>query len=124
MPGLSLSSIGELLDILPDAVVMVDAGSIIVYCNQAVESLLGYAPVELQGQPLTVLLPAILIWMLGFEVASSFWKVQTDYLMATTQGEYLLDGLRWIGWLPFAALFLWVRERLVLRNARLARSPQ
>lgn len=73
-------------------------------------------------KPLTVLLPALLIWMLGFEVASSVWKVQTDYLMATTQGEYLLEGLRWIGWLPFAALFLWVRERLVLRNARVARS--
>ena len=75
-------------------------------------------------KPLTVLLPALLIWMLGFEVASSVWKVQVDYLLATTQGEYLLEGLRWIGWLPFAALFLWVRERLVLRNARLARSAQ
>jgi len=75
-------------------------------------------------KPLTVLLPAILIWMLGFEVAASVWKVQADYLMATTQGEYLMEGLRWIGWLPLAALFLWMRERLVLRNARLARSAQ
>jgi len=77
-----------------------------------------------QMKPLTVLLPAMLIWMLGFEAASSIWKVQVDYLMATTQGEYMLEGLRWIGWLPFAALFLWVRERMVLRNARLARSAQ
>lgn len=75
-------------------------------------------------KPLTVLLPALLIWMLGFEVASSVWQIQVDYLMANTQGEYLIEGVRWIGWLPFAALFLWVRERLVLRNARLARSPQ
>lgn len=77
-----------------------------------------------QMKPLTVLLPAMLIWMLGFEAASSIWKVQVDYLMATTQGEYMIEGLRWIGWLPFAALFLWVRERMVLRNARLARSAQ
>ena len=77
-----------------------------------------------QMKPLTVLLPAILIWMLGFEVAASVWKVQADYLTATTQGEYLMEGLRWIGWLPLAALFLWVRERLVLRTARLARSAQ
>ncbi|MDB5489521.1 MAG: hypothetical protein JWQ58_3236 [Reyranella sp.] len=75
-------------------------------------------------KPLTVLLPALLVWMLGFEIASSVWKVQVDYLLATNEGEYLLEGLRWIGWLPLAALFLWVRERLVLRNARLARSPQ
>lgn len=75
-------------------------------------------------KPLTVLLPALLIWMLGFEIASSVWKVQVDYLLATTQGEYLIEGLRWVGWLPLAALFLWVRERLVLRSARMARSPQ
>ncbi len=75
-------------------------------------------------KPLTVLLPALLIWMLGFEIASSVWKVQVDYLLATNEGEYLLEGLRWIGWLPLAALFLWVRERLVLRSARLARTPQ
>lgn len=75
-------------------------------------------------KPLTVLLPALLIWMLGFEIASSVWKVQVDYLLATNEGEYLLEGLRWIGWLPLAALFLWVRERLVLRSARLARNPQ
>ncbi|WP_422031701.1 TerC family protein [Reyranella sp.] len=75
-------------------------------------------------KPLTLLLPAILIWMLGFEVAGTVWKVQADYLMATTQGEYLMEGIRWIGWLPFAALLLWVRERLVLRSARVARSAQ
>lgn len=73
-------------------------------------------------KPLTVLLPAILVWMLGFEIAASVWKVQADYLMATTQGEYLMEGLRWIGWLPLAALFLWVRERFVGRSARVVRS--
>ena len=78
-----------------------------------------------QMKPLVVLLPALLIWMLGFEVASSVWKVQVDYLLARDEGEYLLEGLRWIGWLPFAALFLWMRERIVLRNsARAARETR
>ena len=77
-----------------------------------------------QMKPLVVLLPALLIWMLGFEVASSVWKVQVDYLLARDEGEYLLEGLRWIGWLPFAALFLWVREQIVARNARAARSTR
>ena len=35
--------IGDLLDILPDAVVMVDAHSRIVYVNPAVRELLGHA---------------------------------------------------------------------------------
>ena len=74
-----------------------------------------------QMKPLTLLLPTVLIWMLAFEVAGTVWKVQADYLMATTQGEYLMEGVRWIGWLPFAALLLWVRERLVLRRVGTAR---
>ena len=77
-----------------------------------------------QMRPLVVLLPGLLVWMLAFEVAASVWQVEVDYLRASTEGEYLLEGLRWIGWLPFAALLLWVRERLVLRSERVARSAQ
>jgi diguanylate cyclase (GGDEF)-like protein/PAS domain S-box-containing protein len=50
-------AIADLLDILPDAVVMVDAASCISYVNPAVQSLLGYAPAELIAQPLTLLVP-------------------------------------------------------------------
>lgn len=75
-----------------------------------------------QMKPLVVLLPAMLVWMLAFEVAASIWKVQVDYLASTTDGEYLLEGLRWIGWLPLAALFLWVREQVIIRSRRAARS--
>ncbi len=64
-------------------------------------------------QPMTVLLPALLVWMLAFEVAGSVWKMQVDYLRATSEGEYFLEGLRWIGWLPLAALFLWAREQFL-----------
>ena len=74
-----------------------------------------------QTRPVVVLLPALLVWMLAFEVAGSVWKVQVDYLLARDQGEYFLEGLRWLGWLPLAALFLWVREQLVARAHRLAR---
>ena len=35
--------------------------------------------------------------MLAFEVAGSVWKVQVDYLLARDQGEYFLEGLRWLG---------------------------
>ena len=38
-------------------------------------------------KPLVVLLPALLVWMLAFEVAASVWKVQVDYLLARDQGE-------------------------------------
>jgi YjbE family integral membrane protein len=72
-------------------------------------------------KPLVVLLPALLVWMLAFEVAASVWKVQVDYLLARDQGEYLLEGLRWMGWLPLAALFLWAREQYVQRTRRIAR---
>lgn len=51
------SPIEDLLDILPDAVLMVDARGDVVYANPAVETLLGHAPADLRGQPLEVLLP-------------------------------------------------------------------
>jgi YjbE family integral membrane protein len=72
-------------------------------------------------KPLVVLLPALLVWMLAFEVAASIWSVQVDYLLATTTGEYLIDGLRWLGWLPLAAGFLWLREQIAARPGRTVR---
>jgi diguanylate cyclase (GGDEF)-like protein/PAS domain S-box-containing protein len=50
-------AMGDLLDILPDAVLMVDAGGCISYVNPAVRALLGYTPDEILGQPLSVLVP-------------------------------------------------------------------
>lgn len=57
MPGLPLTSVADLLDILPDAVLVVDAVGRIGYCNPAVRSLLGYSQNDLTGQPLSLLLP-------------------------------------------------------------------
>ena len=72
-------------------------------------------------KPLVVILPALLLWMLAFEVAGTVWKVQIDYLMASSEGEYFMEGLRWIGWLPLVVLFLWAREQFVQRGQRAAR---
>jgi len=52
------TQLGALLNILPDAVLMVDARQRIVYANHAVRSLLGYAPHELRGAALAMLVPA------------------------------------------------------------------
>ena len=57
MPSLPFSSIAELLDILPDAVLMVDKRGRIIYVNPAVRSLLGYSAGELLERPLSVLIP-------------------------------------------------------------------
>lgn len=57
---MSPSPIEDLLDILPDAVVVVDARGCIVYANPAVEPLLGHVPADLCGQALEVLLPPAL----------------------------------------------------------------
>ncbi|TXC67349.1 sensor domain-containing diguanylate cyclase [Piscinibacter aquaticus] len=51
------SAIADLLDILPDAVVAVDACGRIAYVNPAIRNLLGYLRDELIGQPLSALVP-------------------------------------------------------------------
>lgn len=42
---------------IPDATVVMDADSRIVYVNQAVRTIFGYEPEELIGQPMTVIMP-------------------------------------------------------------------
>ena len=65
-----------------------------------------------QTRPLVVLLPGVLAWILAVEVAASAWQLQLDYLLADDTREYLLEAVRWLGWLPLAAGWLWLRERL------------
>ncbi|MFZ5780295.1 MAG: TerC family protein [Pseudomonadota bacterium] len=71
-------------------------------------------------KPLAALLPGIVVWMLGFEVAGSIWKMQVDYLMATDVGGYAMEAARWLGWLPLAALYLWLYERFFMRRQQTA----
>jgi YjbE family integral membrane protein len=74
-----------------------------------------------QTKPLAVILPGVLVWMLGFEIAASVWTLQMDYLRATGTGEYILEAARWLGWLPLVAAYLWLHERVMLRRAHTAR---
>lgn len=75
-----------------------------------------------QMRPLVVLLPAMLVWLLAFEVAAGVWKLQVDYLLATQSGEYMLEATRWLGWLPLAGVFLWLCEQRNARDRGVARS--
>jgi YjbE family integral membrane protein len=74
-----------------------------------------------EKKPLVVLLPALLVWLLAFEVASSVWEIEVRYLQADDTGEYLFQAARWLGWLPLAAAFLWLREQIVSRGRTTAR---
>jgi YjbE family integral membrane protein len=74
-----------------------------------------------ETRPLVVILPGVLVWMLGFEIAASVWTLQMDYLRASETGEYILEAARWLGWLPLVAAYLWLHERVMLHRAHAAR---
>jgi YjbE family integral membrane protein len=74
-----------------------------------------------QTKPLVVILPGVLVWMLCFEIGASIWTLQMDYLRATDTGEYVLEAVRWLGWLPLVGTYLWLRERLMLRRGHAVR---
>jgi diguanylate cyclase (GGDEF)-like protein/PAS domain S-box-containing protein len=52
-----LVSLGDLFDVLPDAIIVVDGAGRIALANAAVQRILGYAAEELVGQPLERLIP-------------------------------------------------------------------
>lgn len=55
--GPTRMAVADLLDILPDAVLMVDARGQICYVNPAVHAMLGYGPEDLMGKPVSMLVP-------------------------------------------------------------------
>jgi YjbE family integral membrane protein len=61
-------------------------------------------------QPLVVVLPALLVWLLAFEIADPHLE-RMGGLFATEVGSYLVEAVRWLGWLPLAAGFVWLREQ-------------
>jgi YjbE family integral membrane protein len=69
-------------------------------------------------KPLVVLLPALLVWLLAFEVAAGAFAVQARYLEATDGGALILSAVRWLGWVPLAVGYLWAREMWVGRVVR------
>jgi len=64
-------------------------------------------------KPITVLLPALMVWLLAFEAAATVWHVKVSYLSATEFGAQALNAMRWVGWVPLAVAFLYVRERFI-----------
>ena len=56
--------------------------------------------------------------MLFRSVAAGHFAVQVRYLEADEAGEAMLSAVRWFGWLPFAALFLWARDLRIARTVR------
>jgi YjbE family integral membrane protein len=61
---------------------------------------------------LTVLLPALLLWLLAFEVAEDIWHFEVDYLEAGDLRDYAVQAVRWFGWLPLALGYLALRNRI------------
>jgi PAS domain S-box-containing protein len=53
----SSGDLTQVLDISPDALIIVNPAGIIVMANEQMETLFGYARSDLQGQPLEILLP-------------------------------------------------------------------
>ncbi|MEO8358069.1 MAG: PAS domain S-box protein [Chloroflexota bacterium] len=47
-----------ILEAMPDAIVITNRDGLIVHCNARVETLFGYSPPEVLGQPVEILLPA------------------------------------------------------------------
>ena len=68
-------------------------------------------------QPLVVLLPSLLVWLLAFEIADPHIE-RMGGLFATEIGSYLVEAVRWLGWLPLAAGFIWLREQRPRRTIR------
>jgi PAS domain S-box-containing protein len=55
-PEISSAQLHNLAATTPDAIVTIDAENVVQYANPAVEEILGYAPEELVGEPLSVLM--------------------------------------------------------------------
>jgi PAS domain S-box-containing protein len=55
--SLTSSGWGQLLDLLPDAMILINQRGNIVMANRQSEAVFGYTRLELQGQPLEILLP-------------------------------------------------------------------
>ena len=81
--------LSDLFNVLPDAMVVVDAAGLIVFANTAVKKLLGYSAEELMGRPLECLIPES-----NREVHETNFKRFQDTGKATSMGARpLLNAL-------------------------------
>jgi YjbE family integral membrane protein len=64
-----------------------------------------------EARKLLMALPFPMVWLVAFEVGAEIWGWRVGYLDAESIGDAALQLLRWAGWLPVAALGLWLVER-------------
>jgi len=82
------SSLSELLDLSPDALIVVDQAGTIVRANEQVATLFGYGPEELHGQQLETLLP---------EELRASHTAHRDYYVTTPRMRSMGAGLQLCG---------------------------
>jgi len=73
-----------------------------------------------QLRPLTVILPGLMLWLIGFEVAASVWQMQAEYAQGASLRDYAFQAARWVGWVPLALGFLVLNERADARRGKAA----
>ena len=62
-------------------------------------------------RPLVVVLPAMLVWLTGLGVIMDAAGLAREIGRVSSLAEGTLQMIRWIGWLPLAAGYLWLVER-------------
>ncbi len=71
-------------------------------------------------KPITILLPALMVWLLGVEVVGTLLHTKLTYLSANETGAQILNAVRWVGWIPLAVAFLWIREQRLAKASQAA----
>jgi hypothetical protein len=71
-------------------------------------------------KPITILLPALMVWLLGVEVVGTLLHTDLTYLPADETSEQVLNAVRWVGWIPLAVGFLWIREQRLAKASQAA----
>ena len=62
-------------------------------------------------KPLALILPGIVVWLLAVHLVAGWLGFGSSYLSVRTVGEAALQAVKWVGWVPFALLYLYFRRR-------------
>lgn len=78
-----------------------------------------------QLQPLAIIVPGVVLWLLVVQLGARWLGIEASYLGARTVGEAGIQALKWVGWVPFALLYLYVHRRIAQRQsqAQVLREP-
>jgi len=74
-------------------------------------------------RPLAVIVPGIVGWLLAVHIAASLLGYQGNYLGAQSIGDAAVQTVKWVGWVPFALLYLYIRRRLARSAQEAAHRP-